>query len=60
MTDAELKKRVLDLTEEWHDAEPVDDAYHYSLINWIAHNLDITPSQAKKILYGDRDDGAVL
>lgn len=61
LSDREVQ--ILDLTDEWHLAEPGDDAHDYSLVGWIAHNLGISNREAQLELYGNnapRDDGAVL
>lgn len=60
LTDREVE--ILDATDEWHFAEPGHEALNYSLVEWVAHRLDISVSEASKELYGPHapEDGAVV
>ena len=60
MTDTELEIKILDLTGEWHDAPSGHEALDYTLVEWLAHKLEITYDEAHYQLYGNRSDGALL
>jgi hypothetical protein len=58
---SDLEVQILDLTDEWHSAEPNDEAYGTELVEFIAAKLGLSFNDAGYAIYGPHwKDGAIL